>query len=75
MSSEPLLTPDEHEVIRMLGETWNLICSVVGRGPSRDGDLNEAIHHVHALQHMVLAQAAGRAHPDRYRLLGEVLDG
>jgi len=31
------------------------------------------VHHIHILQRMVLKQAAARAYPGRYRLLGETL--
>lgn len=65
-----LLTDDEHEFVEQLGRAWNLLCDVVGSGSSRSGDLAEAATHVHALQNLVLAQAAARAYPDRYRLLG-----
>ena len=65
-----VLTDAEHEFVEQLGRAWNLLCDVVGSGPSRPGDLAEAASHVHALQNLVLAQAAARAYPDRYRLLG-----
>ena len=65
-----LLTTDERAVVDMLGGVWNQLCSIVGDGPARDADLHEASIHVHALQNMVLAQAAARAFPDEFRLLG-----
>jgi hypothetical protein len=49
----------------------NVMCQeVIGRGPSRDGDVREFVSHVHGIQAAILAQAAGRAYPDRFRLLG-----
>ena len=33
-------------------------------------DVQEAVDKIHQLQHAVAAQAAARAYPDRYRLLG-----
>ena len=70
---EEMLNALEHETIELLGEVWGDICNIVGRGPSREADLAEAIAHIHALQHFVMAQAASRAYPDRYRLLGRTL--
>jgi hypothetical protein len=35
-------------------------------------DYHEAIHAIHVLQNMVMSQAAARAYPERFRLLGEV---
>lgn len=69
--AEPLLTDDEHEVIRLLAEAWNLLNQCAGSGRTRAADMGEAALHVHALQHAVMAQAAARAYPDIYRLLGE----
>lgn len=65
-----LLTPEEHELVADLGEIWGRFCDVIADGPSRSGDLGELIFHVHALQSALLRQAAARAFPDRYRLLG-----
>lgn len=67
---DDLLTDLERDVIGRLGGIWNDICVIVGTDATREGDLNEAIHHVHALQHTVMAQAAARAYPDTYRRLG-----
>lgn len=68
-----LMTAEEHAIVEHLGDLWNRLCKVVGDGPSRAGDLDEAVIHIHALQQFVMAQAAGRAYPDRYRLLGLTL--
>lgn len=65
------LTETEHTVLELLAEAWNLLVSeVVADGPSRDGDLAEIAADVHRLQARVMSQAAGRAHPDLYRMLG-----
>jgi len=69
-----LLTPDEKDCIKLAGELWNLLCKVVQPGPTAEGDTTELIHHIHAIQHTVMAQAAARAFPDRYRLLGSVIN-
>lgn len=59
------LTPGEHQLIESLGKTCMSICSLAG---TTEGDRAEAILHTHALQNMVLARAAARAYPGRYRL-------
>lgn len=70
-----LLTDLEHELLAQFGKTWILIVEVVGDGPTRDADLAEVAYHIHALQHFVMAQAAGRAYPTEYRLAGRTLPG
>lgn len=70
------LTDAEHRAMALTADLWNLLArEVVGYNTSRGGDLRELGAHIHAIQHAVLSQAAARAYPDRYRLLGEVLDG
>lgn len=65
------LTDEEMAIVTDLGGIWDRLCSIVGRDSSRSGDLSEACSHIHALQHMVMAQSAARQHPDKLRLLGE----
>jgi hypothetical protein len=55
----------------LTAELMRLMAGITGNGPTREADLPEAAHRIHGIQHMILAQAAGRAYPDRYRLLGE----
>jgi len=69
------LTPLEHHVIARLGSCWDDICRVVGDGPTRDDDLRELRDHIHAVQRAIGSQAAARAHPACFRLLGERLWG
>lgn len=69
-TTEPPLTEDEHQAMQLTADLWNLLNQIVGQGRSRAGDLAEICHNVHAIQHVILAQAAARAYPDRYRLLG-----
>jgi transcriptional regulator with XRE-family HTH domain len=72
--SAPLLTDAEHRAMELTCELYNLLCrQVIGDAESRSGDVRELVGHVHAVQHMILSQAAARAYPDRYRLLGETL--
>lgn len=68
-----LLTDAEHELVTKLGECFDAYTSIVGPGGTRSADLSEFAARIHDLQHAVLAQAAARAYPDRYRLAGEVL--
>lgn len=69
-----LLTADEHEAVRLAGELYTFIASrIVGHGPTREDDLRELRAHIHGVQLSVRAQAAGRQHPELYRLLGETV--
>jgi hypothetical protein len=68
-----LLTPLERQAVQQFADAWNTLCHVVGNGSTRERDLAEAAVHLHALQQMVLAQAAARAYPDLYRLAGETV--
>lgn len=70
-----LLTDDEHAAIHQAGELANLICRIVGDGETAEADRNEAVTAIHHIQRMIAAQAAARAYPDRYRLLGGVTKG
>ena len=66
-----ILTDDEQQAVRMAGDLWNhLVRHVVADGRTRDADLGELCAHIHAIQHAVMSQAAARAYPDTYRLLG-----
>lgn len=67
-----LLTDDEHQAVQMLGEVANMMGRIIGDGLTRRGDIAEAVHHVHNLQRMILAQAAARAYPAQYRLMGDI---
>lgn len=68
-----LLTQAEHNAVTTAALLANQVAEIVGDGPSRDADMAEAVHHIHAVQRMILAQAAARAYPDRYRLLGDTV--
>lgn len=68
--TEPL-TQHEHRAMELTAELWNLICQEIAQdGRSRTGDLGEIANHIHGIQRAILAQAAARAYPDRYRLMG-----
>jgi hypothetical protein len=68
-----LLTEDEHALMDTLGTAHGLFLKVHGNGPTRHSDMLEVTHLIHALQAVVMSQAAARAYPDKYRLLGETL--
>lgn len=70
---DDLLTATEQEAVKMAGDLWGMLCQIVDIGPTRDADLAELIPHVHAIQRTVMAQAAARAYPEKYRLLGSTL--
>lgn len=69
-----LLTESEREVIRQAGLMFQLITNdIVSDGPTRDADLTELTTAIHIIQRTIMAQAAGRAYPGKYRLLGTVI--
>lgn len=65
-----LLSPLEHDAIAITAELWAMLCAITSDGAARDGDLRELIFHIHGIQRAVLKQAAARAYPELYRLLG-----
>jgi hypothetical protein len=68
------LTESERQAVRDAGLLYQLLANeVVGDGPTREDDLTELTTAIHVIQRAVLAQAAGRAYPGKYRLLGEVI--
>lgn len=67
----PLLTDAERDAVRMAGELYTHIAEhVTGDGPAWDADLAELAAAVHVIQRAVMAQAAARAYPGEFRLLG-----
>jgi hypothetical protein len=68
------LTQAEQDAIDLAGRLYTRIAEdVAGHGPTRDADLAEICAAVHVIQHAVMAQAAARAYPGAYRLLGETI--
>lgn len=65
----PLLTPNEMVIISDLGEMNQRICNIMG--DNHANDKFEVMLHIHALQNMVMSQAARRAFPTQFRQLGE----
>ncbi|GIH95344.1 hypothetical protein ACFFMN_23570 [Planobispora siamensis] len=68
------LTPDELDALSLTADLAGRLALIVGEGRSRAHDLNELLVHVHAIQHAVMAQAAARIYPERFRLLGEEIN-
>jgi len=69
-----LLTDNERETVKLVGRVYQNIERMCSDSTTRSSDLVEAAAHCHALQQMVMAQAAARAYPDEFRLLGETHD-
>ena len=69
-----LLTDLEHATIDSLADLHRDMSLIIGNpgSPISDADRAEMVLHIHALQNMILAQAAARAYPEQYRLLGEI---
>lgn len=70
-----LLTDDEKRALELTGELANLFSRIIGSEPSGVGDTNEMVGHIHVLQRMLMSQAAARAYPEEYRLLGGSVPG
>ena len=71
-----LLTASELAALRLTADLVNLLAlDIVGDGPTQRADIAELVVHIHAIQHMVMAQAAARAYPGEFRLLGMDIRG
>lgn len=68
--SPDLLTADELHALALTSALAGAMHEIIGDGPAAHGDLAEAVAAIHVLQRMIGAQAAARAYPQRYRLLG-----
>ena len=68
---EPGLNDFEHGIATKVAELASDFIYLVGEGETAAADFAEILPHLHALQQTVMAQAAARAHPGRYRGLGE----
>ena len=66
-----LLTADEKKAVDLLGDIDDLLQdSIIADGNNRDFDIDRADAHLSALQEMILSNAAGRAYPGSYNVLG-----
>ena len=68
-----MLTEQEHEALDLTGDLASLMVYIIEDGSTHDEDMAEFVHHLHGIQNMILAQAAGRMYPERYRTLGSSL--
>ena len=66
-SPSPLLTDDEHRLMDLTAELARGLFVLCGDAAD---DRAEVAHEIHAIQHRIMSQAAARAYPDRYRLMG-----
>ena len=83
-----LLTEDELRALELSGELANLIYKII-YAPSKSApvgmyatlrgiaanDWTEAAERIHAIQHQIMAQAAARAYPHLFRLMGSKISG
>lgn len=65
---EELLTKQEQALLDKLALWFMEFKTIFGN--EVEGDIVEAVHDIHSLQRMILKQAAARAYPEKYRLLG-----
>lgn len=73
-SGEQALTEFEHQIADRIAGLAGDFMVLVGDTETAEADFGEILPHLHALQMVVLAQAASRAHPGRYRSVGEHRD-
>ena len=65
-----LLTDDELAAVDLTAQLGRLMRRIIGDGPNAADDCTEAAHRIHAVQDLILAQAAARAYPHLFRPLG-----
>lgn len=66
------LSDAEHRAMDLTAKLWDLMVQeVIEDGPAAEQDRRELAAQIHAVQHTIMGQAAARAHPDKYRLLGK----
>lgn len=73
-SSSGILTEAEHKLVKDIADVFGSFLGIMEHNDSYGGDLQEIIYHIHVLQNHVLAQAAARAYPNKYRLLGGIIE-
>lgn len=73
-AADGLLTDAEHRAMDLTVELRNVIRNeIIAEGAGARQDRAELAADIHRIQHRILRQAAARAYPDRYRLLGAAL--
>lgn len=74
MSAAVGLTEVEKQALALTAELYDLIAGrIIVSGPTREQDTAELAADIHRIQARIGAQAAARAHPDLYRLMGDTL--
>jgi len=73
VAGEQLLTGDELEFLDLLAKSANLFRRITGGGTQANNDWAEAADKIHQLQTTVMSQAAARAYPEKFRLLGNTM--
>lgn len=70
-----LLTPAELRALDLTVRLADLVGNeVFSDGPTAEQDWNEFAGRLHAVQHMIMKQAAARAYPSQFRLLGRTIE-
>lgn len=69
----PMLSEDEREALSLTAQLAQACMKVIGKGPSAEHDWAEMAHRIHDIQHALMSNAAARAYPDTFRLLGGTL--
>jgi len=59
-----MLTEEEKEVIKLLGEVWNKFLALPDPHPSDD---EEFCHYIHILQRHVMVRPTRRNHPEMFK--------
>lgn len=67
------LTDAELGALDLTRQLANAMSAVMSSGAEFRADWSEFTTHLHAIQHMIMSQAAARSYPDRFRLLGRGL--
>jgi hypothetical protein len=65
-----LLTVAEVACLKQCAALAGMLLDVVGPEQTGPQDWRELVFHIHAIQNAVLSQAAARAYPRHFRLLG-----
>ena len=65
-----LLSEAELEALDITVQLAHKLLEIVGKGPQSNGDWKEMVSALHHIQNAILAQAAARAYPEKFRLMG-----
>lgn len=68
--TDELLTQNEFDALELSAKLVNTLREIIGDSQLGQLDMTEMVFHIHSVQNAILAQAAGRAYPDKFRLMG-----